>query len=155
MKIISKKSKVHFGKRQEADHTVLNEAVTRVTRQRTLILDIIQRARRHLNADEIYRQARLRRSGLGLSTVYRTLRVLTKLGLVEEIYIDGTRRYYERKQAAEHHHLVCLSCGRVIEFHYPLARRIRKSIHQAKDFAIVNTEVRVTGYCSQCRESRE
>ncbi|GAG22843.1 unnamed protein product, partial [marine sediment metagenome] len=50
---------------------------------------------------------------------------------------------------------VCLGCGKIIEFHYPLARYVKKNVSEAKDFDIVSTEVRMTGYCPQCRQDRK
>ena len=152
MKSISKKSQLTD---VETSRTTLSMAGTRATGQRALILDIIRRGHGHLDADGIYRQARVKQPRLSLSTVYRTLQTLKKLGLVEEVHIDDTHHHYEAKQAAEHHHLVCLGCGRVVEFRYPLARQIKKSVTDAKDFDIVNAEVRLTGYCSQCRQHSE
>jgi len=67
---------------------VLNTAGLRVTSQRALILEIVRRGQGHLDADEIYRQARRKQPRLSLSTVYRTLQTLKKLGLVEEVPFD-------------------------------------------------------------------
>jgi Fur family ferric uptake transcriptional regulator len=88
-----------------------------------------------------------------MSTVYRTLQTLKKLGLIDEVHIDETHHHYEAKQAAEHHHLVCLGCGRVIEFNYPLALQIKKVVPDARGFEFVSTELRAMGYCSQCQQS--
>jgi len=133
----------------------LNAAGKRVTNQRALILEIIRRGEGHLDADEIYRRARQRVPRLSLSTVYRTLQMLKKLGLVEELHFDEEHHHYELKPSAEHHHLICLGCGRVIEFHYPLSRYIKRSVPEAKGFDIAETEVRMSGYCSKCRQSRK
>ena len=103
-----------------------------------------------MDADEIYCLARKKRPRLSLSTIYRTLQSFKKLGLVEECHFDESHHHYEVKPSTEHHHIVCLGCGKVIEFKYPLVRYIRKNIAEAKDFEIVNTEARITGYCSKC-----
>jgi len=134
---------------------VLNTAGMRVTSQRALIMEIIRQGKGHLDADEIYRRARERVPRLSLSTVYRTLQMLKKLDLVEELHFDEEHHHYEVKPSAEHHHLICLSCGRVIEFHYPLSRYIKGNVPEAKGFDIVATEVRMRGYCSKCRRSRK
>ena len=126
-----------------------------MTRQRALILEVIREGRGHLDADEVYRRARERQSRLSLSTVYRTLQRLKQLGLVEELHFDEAHHHYELKPATEHHHLVCLGCGRVIEFQYPLANSVRRNVAEAKDFEIVETEVRIAGYCAQCRRKRK
>ncbi len=136
-------------------HKALNVSGLRVTNQRALILDIVRHGQGHLDADEVYRRAREKQPRLSLSTVYRTLRLLKKLGLIEECHFDESHHHYEVKPPAEHHHLVCLSCGRVIEFHYPLSRYVKRSVAEAKDFDIIETEVRMTGYCSKCRQNRK
>lgn len=133
----------------------LNRVGMRVTHQRALIMEIIRKGRGHLDADEIYRRAREKETRLSLSTVYRTLQMLKKLGLVEELHFDEGHHHYEVKPSAEHHHLVCLGCGRVIEFYYPLSRYLRKRVPEAKDFDITETEIRMTGYCAKCRRSQK
>ena len=140
---------------QENNRRAINLTGMRVTSQRALILEIIRRGQGHLDADEIYRRARERQPHLSLSTVYRTLQRLKELGLVEEVHFNEAHHHYEVKPSVEHHHLVCLGCGRVIEFRYPLARYVKRSVAEAKDFDIINTEVRMTGYCPRCRQSRE
>lgn len=126
----------------------------RKTSQRALILDIVRRGQGHLDADEVYRRARQIQPRLSLSTVYRNLQTLKKLGLIEEVHIDETHHHYEIKPATEHHHLVCLNCGRVIEFQYPLARLVKRNVTEAKDFEITGSEIRITGYCGACQESK-
>ena len=133
----------------------LNVAGLRATNQRALILKIIRQGQGHLDADEIYRRAREKQPRPSLSTVYRTLQRLKKLGLVEELHFDEAHHHYEPKPPSEHHHLVCLGCGRVIEFQYPLYRHVKKNVPEAKDFEIVETEVRMTGYCPKCHQKRK
>lgn len=127
----------------------------RITSQRALILEIIRRGQGHLDADEVYRRARQKQPRLSLSTVYRTLQTLKRLGLVDEVHFDEDHHHYEVKPATEHHHLVCLGCGRVIEFQYPLARLVKKNVPEARDFEIVGSEVRITGYCLDCRRNKK
>jgi len=127
----------------------------RVTNQRALILEIIRQGKGHLDADEVYRRARQKHPRLSLSTVYRTLQVFKKLGLVEELHFDEAHHHYEITPPTEHHHLVCLGCGRVIEFRYPLARYVKKGVAEAKDFDIIDTEIRMTGYCPRCRQKQK
>lgn len=105
-----------------------------------------------MDAYELYKQARERQPRLSLSTVYRTLQKFKELGLVDEVHFDEAHHHYEVKPPSKHHHLVCLGCGRVIEFHYPLSRRVKRSVSEAKDFDIVSTEIRMTGYCYRCRQ---
>ncbi|MFC2014137.1 Fur family transcriptional regulator [Chloroflexota bacterium] len=133
----------------KTDRLTLNTTGVRVTSQRILILEIIRKGEGHLDADELYRRAREQQPRLSLSTVYRALQEFKKLGLVEERHFDEFHHHYEAKPSAEHHHLVCLGCGRVIEFQYPLARYVKRKV--SEDFEIVDTDVKITGYCSSCR----
>jgi len=139
----------------QSRHSTLKIAGMRVTNQRALILEIIREGQGHLDADEVYRLARERQPNLSLSTVYRNLQTLKKLGLVQELHFDESHHHYEAKPSVEHHHLVCLGCGRIIEFEYPLARLVKRNVVKARDFDITGSEVRMTGYCPQCRQERK
>ena len=119
----------------------------RVTNQRLLVMQIIQQGQGHLDADAIYRRAREKNPRLSLSTVYRTLQTFKRLG-------DEGHHHYE-KRSTQHHHLVCLGCGRVVEFQYPSANLIKKNVREARDFEITSSEIRMTGYCPKCRQERE
>ena len=138
----------------EKTRRALNFTGLRVTNQRALIMEILEQGGGHLDADEVYRRARQKQSRLSLSTVYRTLQALKKVGLVEEVHIDETRHCCEIKSTAEHHHLVCLKCGRVVEFQYPLVRLVKRKVDEAKDFEITDSEVRMAGYCPTCRQKQ-
>lgn len=148
-------SKNKTGKIAEPSQKTLSRAGTRVTGQRAVILDIIRSGKGHLDADEIYRRAREKIPHISLSTVYRTLQKFKKIGLVDELHLDDSMHHYEVRKTADHHHLVCLGCGRVIEFSYPLANIINKDVPEARDFKIVNDELRIKGYCSLCRDKQE
>ena len=80
------------------------------------------------------------------------MQALKRLGLVEELHFDESHHHYEVKPATEHHHLVCLGCGRVIEFRYPLSRNVKRSVAEARSFKIVGAEVRISGYCPECQK---
>jgi len=127
----------------------------KITSQRALILEIIRKGQGHLDADEIYRRARVKQPLISLSTVYRTLKALKKPGLIDELHLDDNRHRYEAKPSSKHHHMVCLGCGKVIEFEYPVAQRIASDVPEARDFDIVDMEIRMTGYCHQCQQRRE
>ena len=134
---------------------VVKSAGLRMTSQRALILDIISQGKEHLDADEVYRLARERQPNLSLSTVYRNLQMLKGLGLVEELHFDESHHHYEAKSSAEHHHLVCLGCGKVVEFGCALSQKMRQEIARKKGFEVTGVEVHMTGYCSRCRRRKK
>jgi len=137
----------------ESKRKALNASGMRATSQRALILGIIRQG--HLDADGIYRQARKKKPRLSLSTVYRTLRMFKELGLVEELHFNEDHHHYEAKPSSEHQHLVCLGCGKVVEFEYPLSLKMRRGIAREKGFEITGVEIRMTGYCSKCRQNKK
>jgi len=124
----------------------------RSTEQRQLILDIIQQSDRHLDADELYQQARQKRPSISLSTVYRSLHLFKSLGLIEEHQFDGMHRYYESMPRSKHYHLVCLGCGRIFEFKCPSAERLKSRISREDGFKVTDAEVRLVGYCPDCQQ---
>jgi len=127
----------------------------RATGQRALILDIIRRSKHHLDADEIYRLARKKEPRISLSTVYRTLQKFKELDLVHEFHLDEDHHRYEAKTASEHHHLVCVGCGAVVEFRYDLFNHLISKVPELRDYKMIQTELCVTGYCPACYQRIE
>ena len=133
----------------------LSSAGLRITSQRALILDIINQGHEHMDADEVYRLARENQPNLSLSTVYRNLQTLQKLGLVKELHFDESHHHYEAEPSVEHHHIVCLGCGKVLEFGCQLSQKMRQEIAGKKGFEVTGVEVHMTGYCSKCRQKKK
>jgi Fur family ferric uptake transcriptional regulator len=123
----------------------------RSTEQRQHIMEILQQADRHQDADEIYRKARWNFPRISLSTVYRTLQVLKEMGLVEE-HQFGSRRYYELPDVDKHHHMVCIGCGRVFEFKCSSTDKLKSRISKEEGFKVIDAEVRLAGYCPDCQK---
>ena len=140
-------------KQAEARQT-LNNSSRRATAQRTLLLDLLGRSRGHVDADELYRQAKKQNPRISLSTVYRNLQLFKNMGLVDERHFDEEHHHYEVKTGSEHQHLLCLECGKVTEFDYPAAQKFRENIARKYDFDITGVEIHLTGLCSDCRRNK-
>jgi Fur family ferric uptake transcriptional regulator len=123
----------------------------RTTQQRNLVLEIIERADEHLDADEIYQRARQQSLNISLSTVYRNLQLFKEQGLIEEHQFDGMRRCYERTAPSRHHHMVCLGCGKIFEFTCPATEKIKSRLKREKGFKVTAVDVRFAGYCPECQ----
>lgn len=123
----------------------------RLTSQRRLLIDILSNAQGHLDADELYRQARERDPRISLSTVYRTLRLFKEAGMVDERRLGEGHHHYERKGEREHHHIVCLDCGKVLEFESPLTDRLKEEVSSMSGFEVLSAEIYMDGYCNLCR----
>ena len=141
--------------RKKSAQQVLNSSSQRVTAQRSLLLELLRRSEGHLDADELYRRARRKHSRISLSTVYRNLQLFKKLGLIEEHHFAEEHHHYEVKQTTEHQHLLCLNCGKIVEFACPLSQKFKKDVGRQYDFDISGVEVRMTGLCSSCRKRSE
>jgi len=134
---------------------ILTSSQQRVTAQRALLLDILRRGGGHVDADELYRRARQKYPRLSLSTVYRNLHLFKKLGLIEEHHFAEEHHHYEAKSKDEHQHLLCLGCGKVVEFSCPLSQNLKENISKEHAFEISGVEVRMTGLCSDCHKRNQ
>jgi Fur family ferric uptake transcriptional regulator len=126
----------------------------RNTSQRRLLLELLRHSEGHLDAEELYRIAKVWEPRISLSTVYRNLSLFKKLGLVDERHFTEAHHHYEVKQKGEHHHLICLNCGRVAEFEYHLSERFKEGIGRNTGFEVAGGEIYLEGYCEQCRQQR-
>src|SRR6266852_5374602 len=128
----------------------------RMTRQRRTILGIIETATRHLDAGQILRRAKAQEPDIDRVTVYRTLGLLKRHGLVDELdlmHLQGEKHYYERRPERDHLHMACLRCGKIQEFESNLFDRLKGQIQRDCRFHIVVTRLEVGGYCAQDRKS--
>jgi Fe2+ or Zn2+ uptake regulation protein len=130
----------------------LRAAGKRITPQRKLVLEVLGQASGHLDASEIYERGRRLDARLSLSTVYRTLSVLKETGVVRELHLNGEHHHYELDDKDEHSHLLCLSCGRVIEVDSSAFAEAAVAVGQAHGFQVSTTQVELTGYCAACRD---
>jgi Fur family ferric uptake transcriptional regulator len=127
----------------------------RMTHQRRLLVGIIQSADRHLDALDLWQKARQQDATLNKVTVYRTLALLKKHGLVDELdllHLQGGRHYYEARTTRDHIHLACLKCGRIQEFESSLFEKLKGQIERERRFRITVVRVEAGGYCDKCQE---
>jgi Fur family ferric uptake transcriptional regulator len=132
----------------------LKQRGVRITRQRRILLDLIDQSGEHLDADHLFQLAKEKDPKLNRVTVYRTLKMLKKDGLVDELDLmhhAGEQHYYETTMKREHAHVVCLGCGRVEEFFGAALEKLRKQISTAFGFQIKVVRTEVGGYCSACQ----
>lgn len=140
---------------KDAARRILAAAGRRTTAQRALILEVLRNSSGHLDADQVYRLARERDPHVSLSTVYRTLSLLRELGQVEELHLAEEHHHYEAKGEGEHYHLICLGCGRVVEFQSPLTSALRAEQEASSRFVITGVHIDLTGYCADCQAARK
>jgi len=126
----------------------------RLTRQRRVLVQVIENARRHLDADEILERAVRIDPNITRVTVYRTLDLLKRHGLIDELdllHLRGDRHYYETHGPRDHIHVACLRCGKVREFESELYETLMKQIARDCGIEITITRTEVGGICEECR----
>jgi Fur family transcriptional regulator, ferric uptake regulator len=135
----------------------LKDKGVRLTRQRQILLELIDRSGAHLDAEALFQMAKEKDPKLNRVTVYRTLKLLKEGGLVDELdlmHYGGDQHYYETRTKQEHAHVICLRCGRVEEFFGEPLQRLRRQIEAHFGFQIVLARTEVGGYCSHCQVLR-
>ena len=126
----------------------------RMTQQRRAILRVMETARKHLGAGQILRKVQKVDASVDRSTVYRTLDLLKRQGLIDELdlmHLNGEGHYYERKVGTGHIHIACLRCGKITEFVSEIFDSLKQQLERECRFGIVVARLEVGGYCSTCR----
>jgi len=133
---------------------ILQEKGYRLTPQRMLVFEALHNADQHISAEEIYEQLHSRYPYANISTVYRTLELLKKLDLVTETNFGEGRVRYHVAEKGHHHHLVCRSCGKVIDLEESALYPLKDTLLQEYGFAAELRHLAISGECSQCRRKR-
>jgi Fur family ferric uptake transcriptional regulator len=132
----------------------IREAGLRRTEQRDLILDTFLSTEEHLTSEDLYGLVHKLDPDVGLTTIYRTLKLLTEAGLAREVRFGDGKTYYEHHYNHDHHdHMICTECGKVIEFMSPEIEALQDEMASNFDFKPTHHSLRMWGVCSECRES--
>ena len=140
-----------------SSRVTLSERGVRLTRQRKILLDLIDKTGLHLDAEQLYQLAKAKDPKLNRVTVYRTLKLLKEGGLVDELDLmhqAGEQHFYETRRKQEHAHVICLGCGKVEEFFGEPLQRLRKQIESHFGFQVLLARTEVGGYCAHCQTLR-
>ena len=132
----------------------------KITAGREAILSVLTRADGHMSAEDIYVKVHAVNPAVGLTTVYRTLDILERVGLVYKFdFGDGLARYElaeGEKGENHHHHLVCTKCNRVIDYtdfidqEVKLLRETEQGLSKKYNFTITNHLIQFYGTCDKC-----
>lgn len=133
----------------------LREKGLKLTKQRQIIFDEVFHHHGHLDADSITEHLQSLGKRASRATVYRTLDLLTDAGLVKSMRLGSKQHYYEHVHPGEHHdHLVCTSCGRIIEFYSEELEYNQEKICEGFSFKPDRHTMTIFGTCSKCREEK-
>lgn len=106
---------------------------------------------RHYSVDELCQEIRKKRPNIGYSTIYRTLKLLSKCGLASECAFDDGFTRFEPYHSSKHHdHLICQKCGRIIEFENDGIEELQRKVARSNQFKVNSHELKLYGVCSPC-----
>jgi Fur family ferric uptake transcriptional regulator len=128
----------------------------KLTRARELVFrEILSAPGIHPNADEIRRRLRAKKKEIGLATIYRTLSLLVRSGLVTAVDLGEGHSHFEPEwNETAHGHLICLSCGRVQEFAQAGIQDAIRRIGEEKGYRLDKFSLQVFGFCRDCETKR-
>lgn len=128
----------------------------RQSAQRDLIADTFLSNQGHRSSEELLAAVRKKDPKIGLTTVYRTLKLLTRCGLAAERKFNRQTSYFESIPQGKHHdHLICLDCGRILEFENPTIESLQVLVAQEHHFIISHHILELYGYCRDCVQPRK
>jgi Fur family ferric uptake transcriptional regulator len=136
------------------------ENVSRWTVPREIILNLLSRTSKHMSAKDIYASLYTLYPGIGLTTIYRTLELLYRLGFVQKVTAgDGQSRYELKSEDKKdhHHHLICTNCGKIVDYRdfvqqeLELIRKTEETLAKKHNFLIQDHNIEFLGLCEKCR----
>jgi len=132
----------------------------RWTAPREAILGLLRRTSKHLSAKDIYAALYKMYPGIGLTTVYRTLDLLVRMGLIDKFtFGDGPNRYEYKPEdkKGHHHHVICSKCGKIIDYsdfleeELELVEKTEKHLTKKYHFKVLGHNIEFYGLCEKCQ----
>ncbi len=130
----------------------LKESGVRITPQRHAILEYLIITMTHPTADDIYKALESKFPNMSVATVYNNLRVFKKAGLVKELtYGDASSRF--DFASSDHYHVICESCGKIVDFFYPGLDEVEALAEHVTGFTVNEHRMEVYGTCADCKKN--
>ena len=133
----------------------------RMTKPREVVLAVLNNSKKHLTAEEVFEVARKLYPGIGFASVYRSLKLFEKNGVVESISISGKKKKHYQLKKKPHIakiHLVCTNCGDIMDFSED-SKEVRKFLKEIKEllknkynFSLSSFEMQIFGECGNCKD---
>lgn len=133
--------------------------ISRWTVPREVILDLLSQTSKHMSAKEIYASLYKMYPGIGLTTVYRTLDLLSRMGIINKLTFGDRQNRYEfrsGKKKEHHHHLICTKCGRIIDYsdfideELELVKKTEETLAEKYNFTVLDHNIEFYGLCEKC-----
>jgi Fur family ferric uptake transcriptional regulator len=135
----------------------LNERGWRLTPQRETILQVFQNLPEgeHLSAEDLCEHLSKEGHGISLSTIYRTVKLMARMGILRELELAEGHKHYEINQPSpyHHHHLICVRCNKTIEFKNDSILKIGTKTAIKEGFHLLDCQMTIHAICPACQRS--
>lgn len=143
-------------KEMDIFHSYLKQKRLKRTVQRDIILDEFLKIESHITPEELYHIIKKTHRNIGLSTIYRTLKLLSECNLAREMLRkDGTSIFEHMYNHPHHDHLLCNYCGRYFEFYNQDIENLQKKVAEDHNFTMTSHRMLICGICSECRNMQK
>jgi len=132
--------------------TILRQHGYKFTPQRRVVIQTIASSQDHLTPATIYEKVHQEHPNIGLVTIYRTLDILAKLGLICELHAGGSCHSYTTAASEHHHHLICSNCGKVVDFSGYDFSELEQMLSLETGFEIEDHLLEFIGLCQACQK---
>jgi Fur family transcriptional regulator, ferric uptake regulator len=135
----------------------LNERGWRMTPQRETILQVFQNLDEgtHLSAEELHERLQGKGEPISLSTIYRNLKLMSRMGILRELELAEGHKHYEINQPSphHHHHLICVRCNKTIEFKHDSILKVGAKMAQKEGYHLLDCQLTIHAVCPTCQRS--
>lgn len=135
----------------------LNERGWRMTPQREQILQVFQNLNKghHLSAEDLYQLLQSENQHISLSTIYRTLKLMARMGILRELELAEGHKHYELNQPYpyHHHHLICVRCNKTIEFKSDSILKVGSKTAKKEGYHLLDCQLTIHAICPSCQRS--
>lgn len=135
----------------------LNERGWRMTPQREQILQVFQNLNKghHLSAEDLYQLLQSENQNISLSTIYRTLKLMARMGILRELELAEGHKHYELNQPYpyHHHHLICVRCNKTIEFKSDSILKVGSKTAKKEGYHLLDCQLTIHAICPSCQRA--
>ena len=126
----------------------------RMTMQRKVILDELNKLKTHPTAGELCQIVREKLPRISLGTVYRNLEILSRQGIIQKLDVSGTEMRFDGT-VENHYHMRCISCGKVDDVELDTLRDLEDAVNQKTSFKVLSHRLEFVGVCPACQQLTE
>ncbi len=125
----------------------------KITKQRSDIIKVLAVSKHCMTAEEIFFEVKKLNPSTNLSTIYRTVDLLCKKGLLNKLNFGDNKYRYQAVSDRHSHHAICLNCKRTMELKECPVQELERKVCRDGSFKVTGHKLEVYGYCSQCQTS--